>query len=708
MKRTFVGTLFLACCLMTAHAASAQESAAELRGRVLDAQDAVLPGVNLTITNQATGVYRETITNGDGTYFITAVAPGIYSIDAELSGFKKYSRRDLRLDLGRTTTLDVRLDVGALTETVSVTAETPLVDITSKEIGGNVTSREAGTLPSVNGNFVGLVALLPGVIANISTESFGSDAVSVNGMDSRNNNYMLDGANNNDDVIGQRAGSQARTPVEAIAEFQVVTNQYDAEFGRTTGAIINAISKQGSNAFHGTGAGLWQRAGFTRKDFFVKQNGLNKPNTQFQTYRANIGGPVVRDKAHFFFNLERGMVNRSNTITIPSHPEFNSSPVTQDRVWNTLARFDHQVNVNNTWTVRWLREASPQLNQIVPVTVAANVTLPSPLSVTQNASREEHDIDQTVIATLNSVLGHNRLNTVRVNFTREDVAFANPGFNGNGQDQAALKPQLNYLTFVDQQNSVAQARVDNAYQFDDTMSWFVPGHGGDHDLKFGGQYEYVVARSTAQDNLNGTFIFRTDLPFNASDFRTYPERLSVRVPGPLNRDQRAHFAAFFVQDKWHMNSRTTLSLGVRYDLEVSPLLEANNPAFSDPNAYPVDRNNVGPRVGLTYDVSGDGKAAVRGGYGRFYDKTHFELISAILTAGVFADSFQVNFPTNSFDPGPSLGQLPTDPMLVGGPTVNRALLARLFPPGASIKNTGNVTVDNPGRTIPYTDQLTAG
>jgi hypothetical protein len=708
MKRTLVWLLFLVCWLVTAHAASAQESAAELRGRVLDAQDAAVPGVSITITNQATGVYRQTVTNGDGTYFITAISPGIYSLDAELSGFKKYNRRDLRLDLGRTTTLDVRLELGALTETVSVTADTPLVDITSKEIGGNVTNREVTSLPSVNGNFVGMVALLPGVIANISTESFGSDAVSVNGMDSRNNNYMLDGANNNDDVIGQRAGSQARTPLEAIAEFQVVTNQYDAEFGRTTGAIVNAISKQGTNAFHGVGAGLWQNANFTRKDFFVRQNGLNKPDTQFQTYRANLGGPIARDKAHFFVNVERVMVNRPNTITIPSHPEFNSSPVTRDRVWNTLARFDQQLNVNNTWTVRWLREASPQVNQIVPVTVAAGVTLPAPLSVTPNASREEHDIDQTIIGTLNSVLGLNRLNTVRVNFTREDVAFANPGFNGNGQDQAALKPQLNFLTFVDQQNAVAQARVDNAYQFDDTMSWFVSGHGGDHDLKFGGQYESVIARSTAQDNLNGTFIFRSDLAFNPNDPRTYPERLSIRVPGALNRDQKASFAAVFAQDKWRVNNHTTVSLGLRYDLEVQPLLESNNTAFSSPNAYPVDKNNFGPRVGLTHDVSGDGKAAVRGGYGRFYDKTHFELISAILTAGVFSDSFTANFPTNSADPGPSIGQVPADPMLAGGPTVNRTLLARLFPAGALIKNTGTVTLDKPGRTIPYTDQLTAG
>ena len=353
-------------------------------------------------------------------------------------------------------------------------------------------------LPSVNGNFMGMVALLPGVISNISTESFGSDAISANGLDSRNNNFMLDGANNNDDVIGQRAGSQARTPLEAVAEFQVITNQYDAEFGRTTGAIINAISKSGTNAFHGVAAGLWQDASLTQKDFFVKQNGLNKPDTQLQTYRANLGGPVVRDKAHFFFNVERVMIDRANSITIPSHPEFNSSPVTQDRVWNTLARFDHQLSVNHTWAIRWLRESSPQLNQIVPAvyTTPIAVTLP----VTANASREENDVDQTLVATLNSVLGGNRLNTLRVNFTQEDVSFANASFNANGQDQAALHPQLNYLTFVDQQNAVAQARVNDAYQIDDTMSWYITGHGGSHDLKFGGQYEYVGARSTAQDN----------------------------------------------------------------------------------------------------------------------------------------------------------------------------------------------------------------
>ena len=698
--------LTITCCLSVGTQVFGQESTAELRGRVLDAQEAPVPGANITITNQATGTTRQTVSNADGSYFITAIAPGLYVLEAQLSGFSKYSRRDVRLDLGRTTTVDVQLTVGQLAETVSITAETPLVDLTSKEIGGNVTNREVTMLPSVNGNFVGMVALLPGVISNISTESFGSDAVSTNGLDSRNNNFMLDGANNNDDVIGQRAGSQARTPLEAVAEFQVITNQYDAEFGRTTGAIINAISKQGTNAFHGVAAGLWQDASLTSKDFFVEQNGLNKPDTQLQTYRANIGGPVVRDKAHFFFNIERVMIDRANTITIPARPEFNSSPVTEDRVWNTLARFDHQLNINHSWAVRWLRESSPQLNQIVPVvlTVPVAVTLP----VTANASREENVVDQTFVDTLYSVLGSNRLNTLRVNFTQEDVAFANANFNANGQDQAALLPQLNYLTFVDQQNAVAQGRVNDAYQIDDTMSWYLTGRGGSHDVKFGGQYQYVGARSTVQDNANGTFTFRTDAPFNPADPRTYAERLQIRAPGPLDRYQKAHFVSAFAQDKWRLNGRTTLSLGLRYDLEIQPLEELDNPQFPDPNAYPVDENNLAPRVGLTYDLAGDGRSVLRGGYGRFYDKTHFELISAILTGGTFSDSFIVQFPTNNADPGPSNGVLPSDPMLVNGPTVNRDLLSSLYPPGSRVKNTGTVTLDNPDRVIPYSDQFTAG
>ena len=242
-----------------------------------------------------------------------------------LSGFKQYTRPDVRLEIGKTTTLDVALEVGRVEEVVTVTAEAPLVDVSSKEIGGRLTSRDLIDLPSVNRNFVGFIGLLPGIVPNISTESFGSDAVFVNGTDSRNNNFFVDGANNNDDVIGQRAGTQARTPIEAIQEFQVLTHQFDAEFGRTTGAVINAVTKQGTNRFRGSAFSFFQDASLTKKDFFANQNNLPKPDTKQQQFGGTIGGPIVRDKAHFFFSLERVMIDRATTINIPARPEFNTA-----------------------------------------------------------------------------------------------------------------------------------------------------------------------------------------------------------------------------------------------------------------------------------------------------------------------------------------------------------------------------------------------
>jgi hypothetical protein len=580
---------------------------------------------------------------------------------------------------------------------VTVAAESPLVDVTSKEVGGSVTARELVELPSVNRNFVGFVGLLPGVIPSISTESFGSDSITVNGQDPRNNNYMLDGANNNDDVIGQRAGTQARTPIEAVQEFQVITNQFDAEFGRTNGAIINAVTKSGTNNFKGSAFAFAQDASMTAKDYFAKKNDNPKPDTSQLQWGGTIGGPVVRDKAHFFGSLERVTIDEGITINIPARPEFNTTTVEETRVWNTIARFDHQVSQNNTWGVRWLREDSPQFNQIIG-------------DVTLAASREENDVDQTVVGTLNTVLGNTRVNTLRLGWTQEDVSFGNPCFNGNGRNQAACLPTLNFQTFTDQQNGTAQARVNDAIQIEDTLSWFIPGKRGDHDIKAGVQWQYSQSENLTQDNLNGAFNFGvSNAPFDPNNPRTYPERFTIRVPGQGGSFNKSTYFAAFVQDKWKLSNRATLTVGVRYDLERIPVPEIDNPLFGSPDDYPVDTNNFQPRLGFAYEVE-PGRGVLRAGYGRFYDKTHFELIGGFYTATPFATSFNRNFPLNNFDSGPRNGQFPTDPFLVNGPVITdamRAELQRQFPAGQRIRNTG-ASWDNPDRRSPYTDQVTLG
>ena len=697
-RATFLLLLILAVAALPARA---QQGVAEIRGRVTDSSGGALPGVSVTVRNQASGIFRQGVSTADGTYFLAGVVPGQYEVTAEISGFRKYSHKDIRLEVGKTATVDIRLEVGGVTEELTVSAEAPIVDVTSKEVGGSLTATDLVSLPSINRNFVGFIGLLPGVVPSISTESFGSDSVSVNGQDARNNNYLVDGANNNDDVIGQRAGTQARTPIESIQEFQVLTSQYDAEFGRTSGAVINAVTKQGGNQFKGSAFYFLQDAAYTAKDFFVKQNNTTKPDTKFVQYGFTLGGPVIKNKAHFFVSVERVENDRATSINIPARPEFNASPVTQDRVWNTLVRFDHQINAHHSWNVRWLRESSPQKNQIVPISATVQVT--------EAASREESDLDQTVVATLNSSFGNTKFNSFRVGFTQEDVAFANANFNQNGGHGDQLKPTLQFQTFADQQSSVMQARVNNAYQIDDTFSWFIPGAKGDHSIRAGLQYEYVDIFSTAQDNWNGTFFFsRSNVPFNAAVPSTYPDRLTVRVPGPSEYTQLEHFFTGFIQDKWKTSARLTLSLGARYDLERIPLPEIDNPRISDPKAFPMDKNNISPRLGFAYDLKGDGKSVVRGGLGRFYDKTHLELISAIITNTVLSPSFVASFPANGSDPGPSAGRLPTDPMLVNGPTLNRALLNTLYPAGSKLRNTGTVNFDNPDRVVPYADQVSLG
>ena len=352
--------------MLTATGVAAQQGTSEIRGKVVDEQGGVLPGVSVTVTNQANGTVRDTMSGSDGSFIASGLVPGTYQISAELQGFKKFERKELRLEVGKTTSVDVNMQVGGLEEVVNVTAVSPIVDLTSKEIGGNITSETLVKLPSVNGNFIGFVGLLPGIVPSVSTESFGSDSIAVNGQDPRNNNYMLDGGNNNDDVIGQRAGTQARTPIEAIQEFQVITGQYDAQYGRTSGAVVNAVTKSGTNIFKGVAFGFGQNSSLTGTDYFTEKRGDPKPDTKYQRWGGTFGGPIVQNKIHFFASIERFSIDRPNIINIPARPEYNGTQNTEDRVWNTIIRGDHQVTNNNTYSIRWLREQSPQVNQIIP------------------------------------------------------------------------------------------------------------------------------------------------------------------------------------------------------------------------------------------------------------------------------------------------------------------------------------------------------
>ncbi len=658
--------------------AAAQEGTATLRGTITDPNGSVLPAATVSIANQETGINRRTTTtNESGDYVFSSLTPGLYRITVEGNGFKKSIKENVRLNVGETQEFGFTMEIGGSQDTVTVTSDESLVETSSSKIGGNITQEELTELPSVNRNFIGFVGLVPGVVPNISTESFGSDSVSIGGQDPRYNSYLLDSANNNDDVIGQRAGSQARTALEAVQEFQVLTNQFDAEFGRTSGGIINAITKSGTNAFHGSAFGFFQNNSLNSTNRLAVLNNLTKPDATYKQFGGTVGGPIKKDLAHFFFSYEKTNIDQGVIIDIPARPSLNTSTSTATRATNILLRGDFQPSQKHQFSVRYLRENSPQLNQIVPVGTR-------PVSLA--ASREEADVDQTTVGSYTYSITSNLLNDMRLSFTREDVAFANPGYNG-GTAQSELPPTLQFNTFVDQQSNVAQARLNDSYRFADTLTWIK----GSHTIKFGVDYNYVSADSVTEDNLNGTFSFPTDLPFDRNNPRSYPERLSIRVGGALNTFQINHNTSVFVQDGWKVNQKLTLNLGLRYDDET----------------ISTDNNNFSPRLGFAYDPKGDGKTVVRGGFGMFYQNTPFELITAFLTGGPFSSSFVRNFPLNSADPGPRAGNLPTDPTLVNGPVINRALINSIVGTGALLPNAAP-TVDNSTRKMAYSRSFSIG
>jgi hypothetical protein len=547
-----------------------------------------------------------------------------------------------------------------------VTTETPLVDLTSKQVGGNVTASELTGLPSGTRSWLGFVGLLPGIQVQSTSVSFGGDSINVNGQSNRNNNFTVDGGGNNDDYLGQSFGGQTRLALEAVQEFQVLTNQFDAEFGRSTGAVVNAVTKQGTNDFHGVGFGYFTESGMIAKDYFTAQNDLEKPDTLKREYGGVIGGPIVRDKAHFLYSLERVELNAGRSAEFPTRPELDYSVVQKTRVWNHLIRFDHQINADNTWGVRYLREDSPTYDGITGY-------------VTYAARRDERDIDETIVATWNTVFGNNKFNTLRASRTYEDNPFAPiEWLNGTPSE---LPPQHGCCRSRQLHHGRGHAhRHGIRWTSRSRCSAQQVGRRSRHQVR-GPTSTSTPDRRRRQHER--TFTFSTD-------------RRSTRRIRDLSRapvDRRA------VAGKHGLNSHVavlrpgqvaagqlTLNAGLRYDLEIIPMTHQNpaRPAGRVPR-----QEQLAPRVGCRLQPGRIGHSVFRGGYGLFYDKTHLIIMRNFIQAGV-RSSFTAQFPASQADRGPRTGYADRSDA-GGGPVVNRRSLEQLYPAGTQGATTARST-----------------
>jgi hypothetical protein len=696
--------------LLHPYVALGQQGTAEIGGKVVDPQGAVLPGVTIVLTNEDTGVVRETVSTAEGSYFAPQMIPGRYRITAKLEGFRALDRRGVTLTVGQTTNLDLQMEVGALAETLTVTGEAPLIDLSSAEIGGHLSAAEITELPAFSRSYMAFVGNVPGAVF-VPTEGFLNDTMLANGQSAQANAVQMDGATNIDDLRGSNVGGQARVPNEGLQEVQVITNQFDAEYGRASGAVINAVTKSGTNQFSGAAFAFFTGKNVIARDYFTRVNNLAEPETGKDEWGGTFGGPILRNKLFFFATLERTVMARNMGRTYPSRPELSFAAVSDEAAWNTMWRVDHQITRNNTWSFRWLRELAPQFDR--PQVGNNHLT----------GLSDETDLDQNLVGNLTTVVSNTMVNNLRVGGTIEETVHANRGMRAQNSDwegcvpcpddmllgQSLLEPRLEYQS-VNLRSAVMDFSLDDAYSVEDTFSWFVPDKMGRHDFKFGGKYTYIWISNPNNGNANGTYRFGHDLPFNRADPRTYPERLSIRVPGPLEYEMISRTYEAYAQDKWQIRPNLTLSLGVRYDLEVTPIYEKDNPLFRDPTKYPVDKNNFAPRLGFVWNPDGRARSVVRGGYGVFYDRTLLGTIDDILFATKYSTSFTADFPQANVDPGPSAGRFPAEPVLniSSIDQVNRALVNAAYPPGSLRRNTGTVEWDDPERKQPYFHQVSAG
>jgi hypothetical protein len=644
--------LFLLPLLVaTTHAQVAQ---AELRGAVLDESGAVLPGVTITATHVETGTVRTTVTSPTGTYVMPALPIGMYKIGAELAGFGGVTKEGIRLAVGDSATLDFTLKVAAVAETLTVQGESPIVDTKKSELSGRVEQRQVEGLPVNGRDWLGLVSLVPGARGNpgaIQAGSSGSDMAK----------YQVDGVDVTNQCCG---GSNQGYSMETIEEFKVETNRYDAEYGRVNGAVINAVTKAGSNAFRGTGFGFFRQDHFfgpfhDAESFFTKQIA---PFDQKQT-GVNSGGPIVRNKAFYFASYEYqklGATVRPNT----GYSQFDVDLPADTTSHFTTGRIDYQPGNAHRFFGRVSIYDWNQLNVGVGGTTAQS----------GGYSRPSKNNDMSLGDTW--VISSRAVNEIRAGFSAID----------NRLDSNCYCVQYSFPSAIlGSPTNSPQWWKEMNIQVNDLFSYFVPAWHGEHSMKMGLQFFRPKFWGAFPDPPFGQFTFTRD-PANFNDPSTFPPPTRyVTQLGDTSYVILNPTYGVFYQDNWTVSRNLTINLGIRYDVETGTS-NTDVPSPIQPGVRPLDKDNVAPRFGFAYDLKGDGRSVIRGGIGRYFDKVMLNLTSnerrSIL--GEFIGVTVVN---------PSL----TDP-----------LQGKTFEDYKNQKIPASLTVLDNNYQTPYNDQVSVG
>ena len=601
----------LLAAILAAGPLFAQSTGATLEGKAVDESGSALPGVTVVARNPATGLERSSTTAGDGSFRFSNLPIGSYDVSATLDGYASITLEDVSLNVATRQGVTFELKQAAVAESITVTSEAELIR-TTPALGTVVSEQELENLPLNGRQFASLGTLAPGTTLGVNEDptKVGKLIIALNGGSGRNVNFMVDGGDNTDDTIG---GQLQNFSLESVAEFNFQTQQFSAEYGRTTGGVLTVVTKSGTNQIQGSLFGFFRDEEWNTRTETQERTGAEKPDFSRDQYGASIGGPIARDKAHFFAAWE--MLDQEQPFTVNTggaFPEFDGGTFPKPTE-------DELASAKVTWS------ASPQ--DYLQVRYGFQETTDLYLSGTNYTPTATGNLTndyETILVGYDRTIGSNAFNQVVAQFGTFENAI------GSNSPEALT---LYVGSAIDGQNpNTPQTTLQEKLHLKDDFS-FARVIGDDrHDFKIGAEH---IDESPHEITFLGARVAATSLtnsvagPYN--DITGFVGQGQAFTP---NDQYRA-----YIQDDWQISDRFAVNVGVRYEytdvLEIDQrssgtwqsLASRNDPSLpahfqdfrGDDGVNDADDDDIAPRFGFTWDLDGDGEQMVRGGWGIFYD-----------------------------------------------------------------------------------------
>jgi hypothetical protein len=640
-----------------------------IEGVVTDQSGAALPGVNVTVSNLDTGDTRAVVTNSSGVYRAPLLPLGRYRVSAELQGFKKFEQQGLTVSAGQTVVVNVTLSVGNVNEVVTVTGESPIAEPGKIDLGRTIGDAEVKNLPLVSRNPYNF-AFLQANVTGYENNEFGVPRINANGSQ-MHTNYQIDGNTNTEK---DRAGLRLLPVSEVLVrEVKVITNGFAPEFGQTTGMVYNAITPSGTNTIHGSASYRFKRNPMSERPFFLAAT-ARKPDTEADDLTATLGGPIRRDRWHYFGAYEfvdRSLVTGGQVITVTpadaqalgiSLPASGVIPAHQ-RVHFRFGKSDYQLSPGSLLSVRYFG-----FKNFSPYNIGGGLT-------TLDRATDFTDRMDSTSAQVVSSFGTGTLNELRVQYARRHQ-FRTQGVSVDGPAiTVAGKAQFGGARLGDG-NSAGFDFNQGITQVVDNLTWI----RGTHALKTGIDAQWIADKRVRGDLFLYNFASIADYLAAKSGSNPYAYSNFQQQLGDLSASYDSAFYGLFVQDDWQVAPRVKLLYGLRYDLFKVPDARqfAANP-YSQ--SFTIDKNNVGPRAGVAWALNGNATTVLRASIGLMYEPPLLDFYdNAILNNG----------DPKSYNIGPLL------PNATGAPAFPASLASP--PPGFTLARQSINAVDESFRT----------